>query len=87
MTDTSREMLIKELRMIEPLSHGHFSDVGNRAADMLEADAVLAVSKRDYSTQQMREQAEARIQADRAARNAWNIWIEIKEHFGVKDET
>lgn len=21
-----------------------------------------------------------------ATRNAWNIWIKIKEHFGVKDE-
>jgi hypothetical protein len=38
MTDTSREALIKELRMIGPLSHGHFADVGNRAAGMLEAD-------------------------------------------------
>jgi hypothetical protein len=38
MKDASRESLIKDLRMIGPLSHGHFADIGNRAASMLEAD-------------------------------------------------
>ena len=37
-SNTRREAIIKELRMLGPLSCGHFSDVGNSAADMLEAD-------------------------------------------------
>ena len=36
---TSREALIKELRMIGLRANGQFSDIENRAADMLEADA------------------------------------------------
>ena len=37
-SNTRREAIIKELRMLGPLSCGHFADVGNSAADMLEAD-------------------------------------------------
>jgi hypothetical protein len=69
MTDTSREALIKELRLLETIWGGHAGGIGKQAADMLEADAeAYAQGRYDESMAQGPSAAEyAAMEAQQVA--------------------
>jgi hypothetical protein len=67
---------------------GLYIDYDNRAVTVKELEFFAGLIIKDcLDIVEKRTKGPYEITMTAETRNAWNTWIEIKEHFGVKDET